>query len=150
MATVQRTRAAAAKFGIAIFQAPVRRPGDFEEAFAAMAQARADALILVVDRLIAVHRRQRIGVAVKQNLPTMCWRPAMARDGCLMNYGADRSAMVRRSAAYVAKILRGANPAEIPIEQPTKFGLAINLKTAKALGITIPPLILLQATKVIE
>lgn len=74
----------------------------------------------------------------------------MARDRCLMSYGADRTAMVRRSATYVVKILRGANSAEMPIEQPAKFGLAINLKTAKALGITIPSSILLPATEVIE
>ncbi len=90
----------------------------FSQAFAAMARAGADAPIMVVDRLVAVHRRRLIGVATKQNLPTMCWRPAMARDGCLMSYGADRTAMVRRSATYVVKILRGANPAEMPIEQP--------------------------------
>ena len=148
--TVQRARTAAVLLGVAIQQVPVRGTSDFENAFAAMARERADALIMVVDRLIATHRRQLIGLAARRKLPTMCWRPAMARDGCLMSYGADRSAMVRRSASYVAKILRGSNPAEMPIEQPTKFGLAVNLKTAKALGITFPPSILLRATEVIE
>ncbi len=136
--------------GVEIQEIRVRDEGDFDSAFAAMAKARADALILVVSRLTSGYRRELIKLAAKWKLPTMCWRPSMARAGCLMSYGADRNAMYRRVAVFVDKILKGAKPADLPVQRPTKFNLVINLKTAKALGITIPRTILLRADKVIQ
>jgi putative ABC transport system substrate-binding protein len=115
-----------------------------------MAQQHASAVIMVPGRVISLHRRQLIELAVARKLPTICWRQGVVRVGCLMSYGADRDQMVNRAAGYVAKILRGAKPGDLPVEQPATFEMAINFKTAKALGITIPLSILLQATKVIE
>jgi putative ABC transport system substrate-binding protein len=128
----------------------VRDAGEFEGAFAAMAKARADALILTVTRLTSVYRKELIKLAAKSKLPAMGWRPSMARAGCLLSYGANRKVMYRRAATFVHKILEGAKPADLPVEQPTKFDLVINLKTAKALGITLPPSILFQAAEVIK
>ena len=150
LSSVKYMKSAAASIGITIQEAPVRAPGDFDEAFAAMARARADALIMLPGRVTGNNRQQLIKLAGKKKIPTMCWRQTLARLGCLMSYGANRAQMVRRSASYVTRILRGAKPEDLPIEQPTKFEFVINLKTAKALGITVPPSILLRATEVIE
>ncbi len=148
--SIKFLKSAAASIGVTIQEAPVRAPGDFEEAFAAMADARADALIMFPGRVTGGNRRELIALAGKKKIPTMCWRQDLARLGCLMSYGANRAQMVRRSASYVTRILRGAKAADLPIEHPTKFDFVINLKTAKALGITVPPSILLRATEVIE
>ncbi len=150
LAAVAHTRSAAKKLGVTVQEVQVRGPADFASAFAAMAQQHASAVIMVTGRIISLHRRQLIELAVARKLPTICWRLALVRNGCLMSYGADRSHMVHRAAGYVAKILRGAKPADLPVERPSKFVLAVNLKTAKVLGITIPQSILLLATKVIE
>ncbi len=147
---IEYLKAAGASIGVTIQEAPVRSSGDFEEAFAAIAHARADALIMLPGRVTGGSRRQLIALASSRKIPVVCWRPAMVRLGCLMSYGADRAQVVRRSASFVARILRGAKAADLPIEQPTKFEFVLNLKTAKALGITFPPAILLRATKVIE
>jgi putative ABC transport system substrate-binding protein len=143
-------KAAGLVLGVEVQEFSVRDKGEFKGAFAAMAKSRADALILIVSRLISVHRKELIKLAARQKLPTMCWRPSMARNGCFMSYGADRNAMYRRAATFVYKILQGAKPGDLPVEQPSKFGLAINLKTAKALGITVPQSLLLRANEVIE
>ncbi len=148
--SVALLKAAAAKIGVAIHEAPVRAPADFESAFSTIARAGAGALIMIPGRVTGSHRRRLIALANRWKLPTLCWRRGLAHLGCLMSYGANRSDLVRRSASYVAKILMGAKPADLPIERPAKFDLAINLKTAKTLGITIPPSILLRATEVIE
>ncbi len=147
---VQDMKSAAVSIGVTIQEVPVRAPGDFEEAFAAMARQRADALIMIPGRVTGGNRRQLIALAGTRRIPVVCWRPALVRLGCLMSYGANRAQVVRRSASYVARILRGAKAADLPIEQPTKFEFVLNLKTAKALGITFPPSILLRATEVIE
>ena len=95
--------------------------------------------------------RQRLGaLAAAHNLPSICEEPSYVHDGCLLSYGPDFPAMWRRSAVYVDKILKGAKPADLPVEQPTKFGLAINLKTAKKLGLTVPQSLLARADEVIE
>lgn len=95
--------------------------------------------------------RQRLGaLAVQYHLPSMCESATFVRDGCLMSYGPDFAAMFRRSAVYVDKILKGAKPADLPIEQPTKFDLVINLRTAKTLGLTMPQLLLARVDEVIE
>ncbi len=147
---VQDLKSAAVSIGVTIQEAPVRAPGDFKEAFAAMARQRADALIMIPGRVTGGNRRELIALAGRRKIPVICWRPALVRLGCLMSCGANRAQVVRRSASYVARILRGAKAADLPIEQPTKFEFVLNLKTAKALGITFPPSILLRATEVIE
>ena len=115
-----------------------------------MARQRAGALIMVAGPVVATHRRRIFALAGARKIPTICWRPAMVRDGCLMSYGADRGQMVRQAAGYVVKILRGARPADLPVHRSARLKFVVNLKTAEALGITIPPSILLRATEVIE
>ena len=121
-----------------------------ESVFSTISQERPDALLGAVSTFVRIYRSQIFEFAAKRRLPTMGSRSGFVRKGGLMSYGADRYHMVGRSATYVAKILKGAKPADLPIEQPTKFDFVINLKTAKALGLTIPPAVLLQATKVIK
>ena len=106
--------------------------------------------VLLPGRVTGGNRRLLIGLASKRKIPVICWRQAMVRLGCLMSYGANRAKMVRRSASFVARILRGAKAADLPIERSIRFDLVLNMKTAKALGITFPPTILLQATKVFD
>ena len=123
---------------------------EFEGAFAAMARARAQA-VLVLATPIFFGERQRLGeLAIAHRLPTMFQVRDYAEAGGLMSYGADLADFYRRGAIHVDKILRGAKPADLPVEQPTKFELVVNLKTAKALGLTIPPSLLQRADQVIE
>lgn len=123
---------------------------DFERAFAAMAQARPGALVVAVDPLMFGERRRLAELAVKYRLPAISPFREFADAGGLMAYGANLTDMFRRSAVYVDKILRGAKPAQLPVEQPTLFVLVINLRTAGLLGINIPRPVLLRADKVIE
>jgi putative tryptophan/tyrosine transport system substrate-binding protein len=123
---------------------------DYDRAFATMAAERADALLVLMSPIFTRDRRQIIERAAKYRLPTMYeWREHVEVGG-LMSYGGSIAELSRRVAAQVDKILKGAKPAELPIEQPTKFELVINLKTAKALGLTIPPSLLLRADQLIE
>ncbi len=123
---------------------------DLESAFSAISQERPDGLLVGSFRFTLRYRARIIDFAAKRQLPTIYDSNIFVDAGGLMSYNADRKDMVRRVAAYVDKILKGAKPADLPIEQPTKFDLVINLKTAKQLGITIPPNILYRATKVIK
>jgi putative ABC transport system substrate-binding protein len=125
-----------------------RGPEEFDAAFAAMARERADGLLVLGGFL--VHRARLAGLAIKHRLPTMYGFGEYVAAGGLMAYGVNMSAFVGRAAVFVDKILKGAKPADLPVEQPTKFELAINLKTAKALGLTIPQSLLLRADQVIE
>jgi putative ABC transport system substrate-binding protein len=100
--------------------------------------------------LTVTNLKQIAGLAAKSRLPSIFQLAEFAEAGGLMTYGPDRADMFRRAATFVDKILKGAKPADLPVEQPTKFELAINMKTAKALGITLPPTIMVQATRVIE
>jgi putative ABC transport system substrate-binding protein len=119
---------------------------ELEDVFFEISQERADALLVAH----SAARARIIEFAAKRRLPTISARSGDARAGGLMSYGTDRLHLVRRQAIYVDKILKGATPADLPVEQPRKFDFVINLKTAKALGVTIPPEVLLQATKVIK
>ena len=121
-----------------------------DSAFSEISEERADALVVANSALAADHRAQIIEFTAKRRLPTIYARSNFARRGGLMSYGANRQHMYRRQAIYVDKILKGAKPADLPVERPTKFDFVVNLKTAKALGLTIPPAVLLQATKVIK
>ena len=123
---------------------------ELEDVFFAISQERADALLVAHSAFAIDHRARIIEFAAKRRLPTIYGARTFARRGGLMSYSTDRLHLIRRVAIYVDKILKGAKPGDLPVEQPTKFDLVINLKTAKALGLTIPPAVLLQATKVIK
>lgn len=150
LAAVAQTRLAAKNLGVTVLEVRVRAPADFAGAFAAMARQHVDAIIMVASPITSVHRRQLIELAGARKLPTICWRQEVVQVGCLMSYAPDRNDIINLAAGYVAKILRGAKPANLPVEQPASMEIALNLKTAKVLGITIPPSILLRATQVIE
>ncbi len=140
----------ARKLGVHLQRGEARSAKAFEGAFAAMVRERADAL-MIADLPLFIRNSQRLfELALRYRLPTIAGWRRYAEAGSLMAYGANVPDVCRRSATYVAKILRGAKPGDLPIEQPTKFELVINLKTAKALGLTIPPSLLLRADQVIE
>jgi putative ABC transport system substrate-binding protein len=134
--------------GLQLQPVSVRGPNDFQSAFKAMRGA--DGLLQLDSPLFTLHRVRLIELAVATRLPTIYGYRDMVEVGGLMSYGAQLSDLYTRAATYVDKILKGAKPADLPIEQPTKFELVINLKTAKALGLTIPPSLLLRADQIIE
>ena len=140
---------AAQSLGLELQLLEVRGPGDFDRTFAAMAKERAGAY-LNLGVAFGVDRMRLAELAVKHRLPSAYGNRADVEAGGLMSYGPDLIAQVRRAALFVDRILRGAKPADLPVEQPTKFELVINLKTAKALGLTIPPSLLARADHVIE
>jgi len=123
---------------------------DIEPAFRDVSQARADAILMLNNPLVTAQRTQTADLAVKSRLPAIYVATEFVEAGGLMSYGVNIEDLFRRAATYVDKILKGAKPAALPVEQPMKFELVINLKTAEALGITIPPTLLWQADKVIR
>jgi putative tryptophan/tyrosine transport system substrate-binding protein len=127
-----------------------RRLNDFESAFAAMSTKRAGALLVLGDVMFTTYRVRLANLAVKSRLPAIYGSRQFVDEGGLMSYGADVLDNFRRAALYVDKILKRAKPGDLPIERSTKFELMINLKTAKALGLTIPPSVLARADQVIE
>jgi putative ABC transport system substrate-binding protein len=136
--------------GIEMDVAPVHNSQEYEAAVAAIVKQHASGLFVVSNPTFFGDRERLAALATKNRLPMMCeWRE-MAEAGCLMAYGPIISDLYRRAAEYVDKILKGAKPADLPVEQPTKFELVINLKTAKALGLTIPPALLSRADEVIQ
>ena len=143
-------RAAAQALGITLQSVEIPGPDDFDTAFSAMTRERAEALIAFSDPLIVFHGRRITDLAAKNRLPAVYASRELVDAGGLMSYGASSTDMFRRAAVYVGKILKGAKPADLPMEQPTKFELVINLKTAKALGLTIPRSLLLRADQVIQ
>ena len=147
---LREVKLAAGAFKVELRYLDVLDPKKIETAFGAARKERVDAVLVLAGRILISHRTQVVELAVKSRLPAIYPFPVYVEAGGLMSYGVRRSDLFRRAATYVDKILKGANPAELPVEQPTKFELVINLKTAKALGITIPPTLLLQATKVIK
>jgi putative ABC transport system substrate-binding protein len=128
----------------------VRGPEDFPGAFAAIARERPDALLVLQDAVTMQQRREITDFALRERLPSMFQEKGWAQAGGLMSYGEDLAAMYRRAAYYVGKIFKGTKPADLPVEQATKFELAINLKTANAIGLAIPAAILAIADEVIE
>jgi len=146
----RETQAAARTLGIEIHLIDVRDPGELERAFSMMAKARADALNVIADPMFLSQRRRIANLAITKRLPSVFARNENVEAGGLMSYGAVLGDLYRQAATYVDKILKGAKPADLPVEQPTKFELVINLKTAKALGLTIPQSLLLRADQVIE
>jgi putative ABC transport system substrate-binding protein len=144
------TQNAAAALGVELEPVEVRSPQDIDTAFAKMTDARPDALIVLQDALTLQHREQIIDFTIERRLPGMFVAREWVASGGLISYGEDLADMYRRGAYFVDKILRGAKPADLPVEQVTKFELIINLKTAKSIGWTIPPEILATADEVIE
>jgi putative ABC transport system substrate-binding protein len=128
----------------------VQKPRELEAAFLAMKRAHTDAVIFGENTLFMADRRHIADLALSHRLPMMVAAKEYAEAGGLLSYGTDYLDLFRRSASYVDKILKGAKPADLPIEQPTKFDLVINLKTAKALGLTIPQSLLQRADQVID
>ncbi len=141
---------AADSFGVQLQYLEVQDPKDIESAFQAASKERADAVLVVSTTALYLHRKQLADLAVKSRLPTIYGRPEYVEDGGLVYYGPSYNDLVRRAASYVNKILKGAKPGDLPIEQPTKFELIINLKAAKQIGLTIPPNVLARADKVIK
>jgi len=146
----QETQVAARALGVTLQSVEVRTPDDFAGAFSAITRGHADALITLADTLTITHRSQIVDFTTQNRLPMMAAYREFVEAGGLMNYGVRVRDQVRHLAVYVDKILQGAKPADLPVEQPTKFELVINLKTAKALGLTIPPTLLIQADEVIQ
>ena len=141
---------AARSVNLELVPAEVRDPDDFAPALRAMQEARASAVIAVVGIIFSEHRQRLLDLVAKARLPSMFPNREYVDAGGLMSYGPSSPDMYRRAAAYVDKILKGTKPADLPVEQPTRFELVINLKTAKALGLTIPHTVLLRADEVIE
>jgi putative ABC transport system substrate-binding protein len=146
---MQETRSAAKALAIELAVVTVRG-GDYERAFADIAAARAGALLVGATTHFIVARRQIIDLAARHRLPAIYEWPEQVEDGGLMSYGGSLRESYRRVAAYVDRILKGARPAEMPVEQPTKFRLVINARTAKEIGLTLPQSVLLRADEVIQ
>jgi len=143
------TQAEARRLGLEIIPLAIRRAEDIAPAFQDL-KTKADAVYLAVDQLIVANRSNIIALAAGQRLPTISGERDFVRAGSLMSYGPNFLELFRRAAEYVDKILRGAKPADIPVEQPTKFDLVVNLVTAKVLGLDVPPSLLARADEVIE
>jgi putative ABC transport system substrate-binding protein len=130
--------------------APVHNDAEIETATTALGREPGGGLVVMPDAFMTVHRASIISAAARNNVPAVYALPYFVRDGGLLSYGVDLGDNYRRAATYVDRILRGAKPAELPVQFPTKFEMAVNLKTAKALGLAVPPSILLRADEVIE
>jgi putative ABC transport system substrate-binding protein len=148
--TISEITGAARSLGLQLLLLEARGPDDFEGAFTAMAKERVGALFVVTDPAFIPHRARLVDLTAKNRLPSIFTQREDAEAGALMSYGPSLSDIYRRAATYVDKILKGAKPADLPVEQPTKFELVINLKTARALGLTIPPSLLQRADDVIQ
>ena len=146
----RETQAAAQALGVRLLSAVVHGPEDFESAFEAALAEAPDALITLPDSITLTYRSRIIDFAAKNRLPAIYMQREIAEDGGLMAYGANLLDLFRRSATHVDKILKGVRPAELPVERPTRFDFLVNLKAARALGLTIPQEVLMQATEVIQ
>jgi putative ABC transport system substrate-binding protein len=146
----QAVEHAARLLNVAVQPLGVREPNDFETAFSAMTQHRPDALFLVTDALTVLNRKRVIEFAETHRIPAMYEFGFLVADGGLMSYGANPDDNYRRAASYVDRIFKGAKPGDLPVERPSRYYLIINLKTAKTLGLAIPPSVLARADQVIE
>ena len=147
---VKEIEAAARQLGVKVQIVEVQEPTKFQSAYTTVTRERAEALIIVQGSFTSAYRVQLLELAAKNRLPSMCEDSRWTNDGCLMSYGPDLRHQWQRAAIFVDKILKGVKPADLPVEQPTKFELVINLKTAKQIGLTIPPNVLVRADKVIK
>ena len=140
----------ARSMGLVLLSQPVREPQDFAPAFAVMVSQRPEALLVLVDSLVGQYMRQIVEFTLRERVAAASTSRQFAALGGLMSYGPNLTAAQHKAADYVDRVLKGANPAELPFEQPTTFELVINLKTAKALGLTVPQLLLVRADEVME
>lgn len=148
---LRRLEQAAKDVGVAVLPFPVRADArEIDEAFAAITKQRAEALIVLPDMAFFDHLEQFVRLAAKQRLPTIYGEREFVDAGGLISYGTNYDELFRRAATYVDRILKGAKPGDLPIEQPTRFELVIGVKTGKAVGLTIPPSLLVRADEVIE
>jgi len=147
---VKETREAAERLGVALEPYGIHRKEDVEPVFAAIASNRPGGLMTTADPLVTSYRREIVAFAATHRLVAMYPNRNFVQVGGLMFYGTSTTDMYHRAAAYVDKILKGTKPADLPVEQPMKFEFVINLKTAEALGLTIPPIILFQVDEVIK
>jgi putative ABC transport system substrate-binding protein len=146
----QASEAGAQALGLSVQPLGVREPDDFEPAFAAMQRERPDAILMVTDTLTLLNRQRVFAFAATQQLPAIYEFDSLVRDGGLMSYGPDLDESFSRVAALVDRILKGAKPADLPFEQPTRFRLVINLKTAQAISLPVPSILLFQADEVLK
>ncbi len=142
--------AQARSLGLAVESLGVRAPDDFDTAFAEMTRHPPDAILMVSDVLTTLNRKRVIDFAAQHKLPAIFEYDFLVREGGLMSYGPDVREMYDRAAGLAVRILKGADPAQLPLEEPSRFVLAINLGTAKAIGLTLPPSLLARADDVIE
>ncbi|MFL6828374.1 MAG: ABC transporter substrate-binding protein [Bradyrhizobium sp.] len=147
---LESIRTSASARGIEIFSRPLGGVDDLAPAFDDVLRAKAQAAVFMSDNTMFGHRKQVADLALAHKLPTIHSFPPEARDGGLMSYGPSNDENYKRAAALTDRILRGARPSDLPVEQPTRFELVVNLKTAKALGLTLPPTLLARADEVIE
>jgi putative ABC transport system substrate-binding protein len=147
---LKETELAAGAFGLKLQYLDVLGPKDVETAFRAATKGRVDAVLVLVSPVLIAQRRQIADLAAKNRLPLAYGQPEYVEEGGLMSYGTNVADLYRRAATYVDKILKGTKPADLPVEQPTKFELIINLKAAKQIGLTIPPNVLARADRVIR
>ncbi|HYL90503.1 MAG TPA: ABC transporter substrate-binding protein [Burkholderiales bacterium] len=147
---LKQLNASAARLGITTFIATVTSPRDIEEMVRELARDRASGLVTMTDSFMFVNRKTLIAAAARRKVPVVYYTGEMVAEGGLISYGVDLTELFRRAGGYVDRILRGAKPAELPVEQPSKFELYVNARTAKALGLTLPQALLLRADKVIQ
>jgi len=141
---------AARSLKVVPISAPIRSDAEIEAAITALGREPGSGFVVISEVFAVAHRAPIILGAARNNVPAVYTQSYFARDGGLLSYGADQVDLFRRAASYVDRVLRGAKPAELPVQLPTKFEMAVNLKTAKALGLTVPQSILLRADEVIE
>ena len=147
---IREVKVAARSLGVQLQLLEARGPEDFDGAFAAMAKERVGALLVVSDSMFSLHRTRLLDLAARSRLPAAYGFRDLVEAGGLMSYGPSVPDLYRRAATYVDKILKGAKPGDLPVEQPTKFELVINIKTAKALGLTIPQSMFIRADQIIQ
>jgi putative tryptophan/tyrosine transport system substrate-binding protein len=147
---VRQTEAAAPHLGLKVNGITVRNRNEFAGAYEKINKQQANAIIFIQSGETLPHRKELSELAARHRLPSMCETSVWTEDGCMMNYGPDLLYLWRRAATYVDKILKGAKPGELPVEQPTKFEMVINLQSAKRIGVTIPPNVLARADRVIK
>jgi putative ABC transport system substrate-binding protein len=148
--SVKETELAAGAFAIKVQFLNIQNPQDIETSFRAAGKGRADSILVLTSPVVNPYRTEIANLATKNRLPAIYSTPEFVEDGGLMTYGVSLTDLYRRAATYVDKILKGAKPAELPVEQPKKFEFIINLKAAKQIGLTIPPSVLARADKVIK